>query len=80
MKPIKSAKVQDILKQYYLGGITLLIEYFNDPKLRVYEDTWEHKIQELLSKKQYKSIETEINLIIYKYPIIKTTNEQKTDE
>jgi len=60
------AKTRKCLSCYLKGGIKSVARYLSQPELEFKEGTWVHKAKGLLDSNCWRSLEQEINLILYK--------------
>lgn len=70
------AKTKEILLAYNKGGMKLVHEYLFNPELEFKEETWAFKAKDLLEHNCWRSLEAEINLILYK----NNFNDKKSEE
>lgn len=70
------AKTRGVLLAYNKGGMNSVAKYLSDPELEFKEDTWVFKAKKLLENKCWKSLELEIDLILYKFDL----NGKETEE
>lgn len=61
------ARTRKILSLYKEGGMNSVIEYISNPNLKFEKDSWVLKVKNLIESNCIKSLEQEINLIIYKF-------------
>jgi hypothetical protein len=74
---MKYLRVKDVLKQYSKGGISFVKNYLNQEGLIIEENTWIHKIKTLLDKNLDKSVESEIELLLFEFKINDNRYEEK---
>jgi len=60
------AKTKKVLSSYLRGGMKSVARYLSDPELEFKESTWAFKAKNLLEQNCWRSLEAEINLILYK--------------
>ena len=70
------AKTKKILSLYIKGGMRSVAKYLSNPELEFKEGTWVLKAKNLLDANCWRSLEQEINLIIYKFNL----NDSETEE
>ncbi|MCU0680363.1 MAG: hypothetical protein MUF50_03635 [Planctomycetes bacterium] len=62
----KIAKTKGVLLAYNKGGIKAVHDYLFNPELEFKKETWAFKAKNLLEHNCWRSLEAEINLILYK--------------
>jgi len=66
---MKTAKTRDLLIAYKKGGMRAVIQYVSNEELEFKEGTWVAKAKNLIEHNCWRSLEEEINLIIYKFSL-----------
>lgn len=66
---MKTAKTRDLLSAYMKGGMAAVTKYVSNQDLEFKEGTWVNKAKNLIEHNCWRSLEEEINLIIYKFTL-----------
>jgi len=62
-------KTREVLSAYMKGGMKAVDKYLFNPELEFQENTWVFKAKYLLEHNCWRSLEQEINLILYKFTL-----------